>query len=72
MQSRRHSAAEAAANIAIGYGVSLVAQILIFPLFGIYTSVSKNVEIGAAFTVVSLVHSYALRRLFDRFGRRVA
>ena len=72
MQSRRHSAAEAVANIAIGYAVSLVAQILIFPLFGIYTSLGENVLIGATFTVVSLVRSYALRRMFDRFGRHAA
>jgi hypothetical protein len=32
MQSRRHSAAEAATNIAVGYAVSLVAQVLIFPV----------------------------------------
>ena len=72
MQSRRRSAAEAATNIAVGYAVSLVAQVLIFPLFGIYTSIGKNALIGAAFTVVSLIRSYTLRRMFNRFGRQVA
>ena len=72
MQSRRHSAAEAATNIAVGYAVSLVAQVLIFPLFSIYTSIGKNALIGAAFTVVSLIRSYTLRRMFNRFGRQAA
>jgi len=66
MQSRRHSVAEAAVNIAIGYAVSLAAQCVIFPLFGIYTSLGKNALIGVAFTVVSLVRSYALRRFFTK------
>jgi len=72
VQSRRHSAAEAANNITVGYAVSLVAQVLIFPLFGIHASIGENVLIGAAFTVVSLIRSYTLRRMFNRFGRQVA
>ena len=72
MQSRRRSAAEAATNIAVCYAVSLVAQVLIFPLFGIHASIGENVLIGAAFTVVSLIRSYTLRRMFNRFGRQVA
>jgi hypothetical protein len=70
MQSRQHSATEAVANIAIGYAISLAAQGVIFPLFGIHTSLGENAAIGAAFTVVSLVRSYALRRLFNRLGMR--
>jgi hypothetical protein len=70
MQSHRHSAAEAVMNIAIGYAISLAAQCAIFPLFGIYTSLGENALIGAAFTVVSLVRSYALRRLFTKLTER--
>jgi hypothetical protein len=66
MQSRRHSVAESMINIAIGYVVSLAAQCAIFPLFGIHTSLGENALIGAAFTVVSLVRSYALRRVFTK------
>ena len=72
MQSRRHSAAEAATNIAVGYAVSLVAQVLVFPLFGINASIGENVLIGAAFTGVSLIRSYTLRRMFNRFGKQAA
>jgi hypothetical protein len=66
-QSRRHSALEAVANVAIGYAVAIVAQIAIFPLFGIYIPVSEHLAIGLLFTVVSLARSYALRRLFNRW-----
>lgn len=72
MQSRRHSVVESVANIAVGYGVSLTAQCVIFPLFGIHTSLGKNALIGAAFTVVSLARSYALRRVFTKMTERDA
>ena len=63
-QTRRHSAMESVANVIIGYSVALVSQILIFPLFGIFLPLSSNLEIGAYFTVISLIRSYVLRRLF--------
>lgn len=65
MQSRRMSAVEAIANVLVGYGVAVLAQIAIFPLFGIAVSLGDNLAIGAAFTVVSLARSYAVRRLFN-------
>lgn len=66
-QSRRNSAYEAVANVAIGYLVAVAAQICIFPLFGIRVNLQDNLLIGAAFTAVSLVRSYALRRIFNRW-----
>ena len=65
MQSRRMSAVEAIANVLVGYGVAVLAQLAIFPLFGIAVSLGDNLAIGAAFTVVSLARSYAVRRLFN-------
>ena len=64
-QSRRMSAIEAIANVAVGYGVAVLAQLAIFPLFGIAVSLGDNLAIGAAFTVISLARSYAVRRLFN-------
>ncbi len=64
-QSKRLSLIEAIANVAIGYGVAVLAQLAIFPLFGIAVSIGDNLAIGAAFTVVSLARSYAVRRLFN-------
>lgn len=65
-QTRRGSAVEAVANVLIGYGIAVAAQVAIFPLFGVNLPLHDNLAIGALFTVVSLVRGYALRRLFNR------
>ena len=65
------SAIEAVANVAIGYGVALAAQLAIFPMFGMVVSMGDNLMIGAAFTVVSLARSYAVRRLFNYMGSKI-
>jgi hypothetical protein len=64
-QTRKGSLAEACMNVAIGYFVALLAQGAIFPLFGFYASTAQHAAIGALFTIVSLVRSYCLRRLFN-------
>jgi len=68
MQSRMMSAIEASANVAIGYLVSVAANILILPLFGYDVTVADSFAIGLAFTVVSLFRSYILRRVFNWIG----
>ena len=68
-QPRWQSAVESVANVAIGYGVALAAQLAVFPLFGMQVSLGDNLTIGAIFTVVSLARSFALRRVFDRWRR---
>lgn len=70
MQSRAHSLIESLANIAVGYTVAVLTQVLIFPLYGIAISWSGNASMGAIFTIVSLCRSYALRRLFNRWHVR--
>lgn len=66
-QSQKHSLIESLANVAVGYGIALASQLLIFPLFGIHISLQDNIVIGLLFTVVSIARSYALRRLFNRW-----
>ena len=41
-QSRLMSLFEAVANVLIGYGVAVVTQILIFPIFGLQTTLAQN------------------------------
>lgn len=67
-QSRTMSLTEAIVNVAVGYGVAVVTQILIFPLFGLHTTLAQNLKMGAVFTMVSIARSYALRRLFEAIG----
>lgn len=64
-QSRTMSLVEAVANVAVGFGVAVVTQILIFPLFELQATLVQNLKMGAVFTVVSIVRSFALRRLFE-------
>ncbi len=67
-QSRTASLAEAGTNVLVGYLVALAAQQLVFPLFGIHTTLVQDSAIAAAFTAVSLARSYLLRRVFERIG----
>lgn len=65
MQSRAMSLVEAVANVIVGYGVAVLTQMMVFPSFGFRASLNQNLEIGLIFTVVSLVRSYSLRRIFN-------
>lgn len=69
-QSRTMSFVEAWANIAVGLVVSFVANAIVFPLFGFSPTVSQNVAITLIYTAISLVRSYALRRLFNSIKAR--
>lgn len=64
-QSRRMSAVESIANVAVGYGVAIVTQVAVFPLFGIAASLGDNLAIGGIFAAISIVRSYVLRRVFN-------
>jgi hypothetical protein len=68
MQSRRMSAIEAVANVALGYGIAVMTQVMVFPFFGIYASLSENLSIGLLFTAMSLGRSFLLRRAFSRLS----
>ena len=70
VQSRLESLIEAAINVALGYMVALGAQLIVFPLFSINIPLSSNIAIGMIFTLVSLVRSYALRRLFNYLHKK--
>lgn len=64
-QSRLMSLVESVANVIVGYGVAVVTQILIFPIFGLHTTLAQNLKMGAIFTIVSIARSFALRRVFE-------
>jgi hypothetical protein len=64
-QSRLMSLVEAVANVVVGYGVAVVTQILIFPIFGLQTTLAQNLQMGLLFTGVSIIRSFLLRRLFE-------
>jgi hypothetical protein len=70
MQLKRHSLLESVVNVTAGYGVALLSQIIIFPLFGLRVSLQDNIQIGLWFTVISLIRSYVLRRVFTKWTEK--
>lgn len=66
MQLKRHSLLESIVNVAVGYGVALLSQVIIFPVFGIKVTIRDNILIGLFFTVISIARSYVLRRIFNK------
>lgn len=65
-QTKRESLEEALANVALGYWVSLAAQLIIYPAFGKGDwTYADNIRIGVCFMAVSLARSYSFRRFFN-------
>ena len=69
-QSRRMSLVEAITNVLLGFGVALLTQIIVFPLFGFEVTLGENLAIGGLFTLASIARSYALRRVFEAIRAR--
>ena len=69
MQTRWQSMVEAFLNTLTGYIISVVAQVLIFPHYGIHLGLGENMQIVAIFTFISIVRSYFWRRLFNHLHR---
>lgn len=69
-QSRAMSMIEALANVAVGYGVAVLTQIAVFALFGLSVTLVQNLMMGGLFTVVSIIRSYTLRRVFETIRMR--
>lgn len=69
MQTRLGSWLEAWANILVGFAINWTANMLVFPLFGFNITAGQAFHVGLIFTAISLVRSYALRRIFNRIKR---
>ena len=65
-QSRTGAFVEAWMNVLVGYGINVMANLLVLPAFGIAVTVVDAAGIGVVFTVISVVRSYCLRRWFNR------
>ena len=66
-QSRRHSIFESIINVIVGFSINMALNFTVFPLFGWRISLEQNVVLGLIFTVISIIRSYTLRRLFNRW-----
>ena len=64
-QTSLMSLVEAITNVIVGYGVAVLTQMLVFPVFGLHTTLAQNLKLGLVFTVVSIARSFTLRRVFE-------
>jgi len=71
-QSRLSSFIEAWINVAIGYGINFVMNLLVLPFFGLHITLTQNLALGIPYTVVSVARSYMIRRWFNRYIHRAA
>ena len=64
MQSKTFSWIETATSTAIGFKIALLAQLILFPLYGITVPGTTHLSLVVWFTVISLIRGYLVRRLF--------
>jgi hypothetical protein len=65
MQKKSHSAIESVTNQVVGFGLGVLIQAYLYPLFDIHIPLSQNFLLVAIFSVVSFLRGYILRRLFN-------
>lgn len=71
MQSKLDSFIEAWLNVLIGFGISVLANFVIFPLVGIGASTTQIITVGIFMTLVSVARSYFLRRWANKYLSQV-
>ena len=64
-QSKKHSALESITNVVVGLLVSIITQMVLYPILGIPVSMKQNLIITAVFFVLSFVRGYIIRRIFN-------
>ncbi len=65
MQTRRFSWIEAITNTMVGFIVSLLIQLAIYPIMGILVKFQQNIIITCVFTGASILRGYLIRRFFN-------
>jgi hypothetical protein len=65
-QSRLGSFIESCVNVAIGAGVAFLSQVVLFPIFDIHVNIETHLWLTTWFTVISVVRSHIVRRVFNR------
>ncbi|MES2073832.1 MAG: hypothetical protein V4488_25995 [Pseudomonadota bacterium] len=65
-QSRSLSLLESVVVLIGGLFISIVAQIFLFPLFGVQMPISSNFALTAILATLGFAYKYCVRRLFNR------
>lgn len=65
-QSRRASAVETLVSVAVGFVLSLALQVVLMRFYGVEHDLARDLQITLAFTFLSILRGYVLRRVFNR------
>lgn len=68
MQTRLQSLIESCTDIGIGFVMSMVFGLIVYPLHGAEFDMCTNLAITAEFTALGLVRRYVVRRYYN--GRK--
>lgn len=66
MQSKIDSFRETLVQTLVGYLLSFVVQLVVFPLYGASFTLWQNMQIGLIFLIVSVARGYIIRRFYNR------
>jgi len=64
-QRRLYSLIEALFNTGVGFGISVAAGVVVYPMFGHSFGLIQLSGITAIFTAISILRGYVVRRLFN-------
>ena len=67
-QSKLGSFMESITNIAIGITIGFISNIIVLPAFGYAVSLADGFMISLVFTAISLVRSYIIRRIYNKYN----
>jgi hypothetical protein len=70
MQSKKFSLLESVVNVIVGFFISLISQIIIFAMYDVHFSLQTNMLMGLWFTIISIIRSYTLRRIFNKIKEK--
>ena len=65
MQTKTQSMIEACTSVFIGYWIAVISQIILYPYFDIEVTFGDQMYIALWFTVISIIRTYLMRRLFN-------
>jgi hypothetical protein len=65
MQTKKNSLIESITNTISGFVISLLIQLLIYPIMGIPVNFHQNIIITCVFTAASILRGYLVRRIFN-------
>jgi len=68
-QTKKQSIIEVIANTLVGFIISVIVSVFLFPMMGIPVTFGENLGITLIFTVISLIRSFVMRRIFNKLHK---